>query len=149
MQKICTDIEINAPADKVWHILTDFENLSSWNPFMIVKKGKLEEGKRLEVTLSIPGSRPMTFKPIVLKVDPVKEFRWSGNMWIRGIFDGEHVFRIEKLDEHRTRLIQCERFRGILAPLILHLMKENIETGFEKMNRSLKNVSEKVSKAHT
>jgi hypothetical protein len=70
-------------------------------------------------------------------------------MWIRGIFDGEHVFRIEKLDEHRTRLIQCERFRGILAPLILHLMKENIETGFEKMNRSLKNVSEKVSKAHT
>ncbi|MDW7732579.1 MAG: SRPBCC domain-containing protein [Methanolobus sp.] len=148
MQKICTDIIINAPAEKVWHILTDFENFENWNPFMLIKNGKLETGSQLEVQLTPPGSKSMAFKPTVLKVEPVKEFRWLGSMWIKGIFDGEHAFRIEELDENRTRLIQCERFRGILAPLILYMMGENIEAGFEKMNHSLKNASEQASKIH-
>ncbi|TGC09197.1 SRPBCC domain-containing protein [Methanolobus halotolerans] len=148
MQKICTDIEINAPAEQVWHILTDFENFENWNPFMLIKKGKLETGSQLEVTLHPPGSKPMSFKPTVLKVDPVREFRWIGSIWIKGIFDGEHAFRIEELDNSRTRLVQCERFRGILAPLIMHIMGENIEAGFEEMNLSLKNVSENAAKIH-
>lgn len=149
MQKICTDIEINAPADKVWHFLTDFENFSNWNPFILVKSGKLETGSRLEVQLYLPDSKPVSFRPTVLKVKPLKEFRWKGSMWIRGVFDGEHVFRIEELDRNRVRLIQCERFRGVLAPLILHVMRRDIETGFEKMNRALKDISEKASKVQT
>ncbi|WP_406657558.1 SRPBCC domain-containing protein [Methanolobus sp. ZRKC2] len=149
MQKICTDIEINAPAEKVWHILTDFENFEKWNPFILIKKGKLEAGSQLEVQLHPPGSKPMSFKPTVLKVNPVREFRWMGSMWIKGIFDGEHAFRIEELDKSRTRLIQCERFRGILAPLVLYIMGENIKAGFKEMNLSLKKISEKVSKDHT
>lgn len=144
MQKICTDIIIDAPAEKVWSILTDFESFDDWNPFIQVKKGKLETGAQLEILLQPPGQKAMTMRPTVVKVEPVKEFRWLGSLWVRGIFDGEHAFRIEELDENRSRLIQCERFRGVLVPLILHLMGKNIEQGFESMNLSLKKESEKA-----
>ena len=52
-------------------------------------------------------------------------------------------FRLEELENDRTRLIQCERFRGVLAPLILYLIEEKTREGFEMMNRSLKNECEK------
>jgi hypothetical protein len=144
MQKICTDIIIDAPAEKVWGILTDFESFDNWNPFIRVKKGKLETGAQLEVLLQLPGHKPITMKPIMVKVEPVREFRWSGSMWVKGLFDGEHAFRIEELDESRSRLIQCERFKGVLVPLILHMIGDEIKQGFESMNRALKNENEKA-----
>jgi hypothetical protein len=144
MQKICTDVIIDAPAGKVWGILTDFKNFENWNPFMHVKKGELETGEQLEVLLQVPGHKPITMRPTVVKVEPVREFRWSGSMWVKGVFDGEHAFRLEELDENRSRLVQCERFRGVLAPLILHMIGEDIEHGFEMMNLSLKKESEKA-----
>jgi hypothetical protein len=144
MQKICTDIIIDAPAEKVWSILTDFESFDDWNPFIQVKKGKLETGAQLEVLLQLPGRKAITMKPTVVKVEPVREFRWSGSMWVKGIFDGEHAFRIEELDENRSRLIQCERFKGVIAPLILHIIGEDVQKGFESMNLSLKKESEKA-----
>jgi hypothetical protein len=144
MQKICTDIIIDAPAEKVWSILTDFESFDDWNPFIQVKKGKLETGAQLEVLLQLPGRKAITMKPTVVKVEPVREFRWSGSMWVKGIFDWEHAFRIEELDENRSRLIQCERFKGVIAPLILHIIGEDVQKGFESMNLSLKKESEKA-----
>lgn len=143
MQKICTDIIINAPARKVWSILTDFENFSHWNPFMQVKRGKLEHGAQLEILFNPPGVKPMTLKTTVTKVDHVREFRWHAKTWCKGIFDGEHAFRLEELDENRSRLIQCERFRGVLAPFILHLKGKHIEQGFTGMNHALKKESER------
>ncbi len=33
MKEIHTEIEINAPAGKVWRVLTDFPSYPEWNPF--------------------------------------------------------------------------------------------------------------------
>ena len=143
MQKICTDIIIDSPAEKVWGILTDFENFEKWNPFIQVNGGKAEIGSKLDVLMQPPGYKEMAFNPEVLRVDEMHELRWRGKLWFRGLFDGEHVFRIEILDESRTRFIQCERFRGILAPMLIRLMGKNVQKGFEAMNTSLKKESEK------
>jgi uncharacterized membrane protein len=34
MKEIHTEIEINAPAEKVWRVLTDFAAYPEWNPFV-------------------------------------------------------------------------------------------------------------------
>lgn len=143
MNKICTDITIEAPVHEVWKLLIDFEKYEKWNPFIQRIKGKLEIGSRLEVCLHPPQMKGTKINPVITKVEPASEFRWMGNLWIKGIFDGEHAFRLEELENSRTRLIQCERFRGILAPLILYLIGEKTREGFELMNRSLKKECEK------
>ena len=140
MRKICTDIIIDAPAKKVWDILTDFENFEKWNPFLQIKNGKAETGSILKVVFHTPDSKVMEFEPVILKVEPMRELRWLGKLWVKGLFDGEHVFRIEVLDEKDA---QCERFRGLFTPLFIHFMGEKVEKGFENMNKSLKSESEK------
>ncbi|MDY0388325.1 MAG: SRPBCC domain-containing protein [Methanolobus sp.] len=143
MHKICTDIIIEAPVNEIWELLTDFESFEHWNPFITSIKGKLEPGSRLHVHMQAPGMKGINLSPVLTKVEPVHEYRWMSNLWVKGVFDGEHVFRIEELENNRTRFIQCERFRGILAPFILPLIGAKTRMGFEAMNNKLKKECEK------
>lgn len=143
MHKICTDITIEAPINDVWDFLTDFEKYEKWNPFIKCIKGKFELNSKIEVYMQPPGMKGTRMNPVITKIEPVNEFRWIGNLWVKGIFDGEHAFRLEELENDRTRLIQCERFRGVLAPLILYLIGGKTREGFESMNLSLKKKCEK------
>ena len=84
----------------------------------------------------------MTFKPIVLKYKPDKEFRWKGKLGIRGIFDGEHYFLLEEANG-QTKFIHGEEFAGILVPLMQKTL-EKTEKGFILMNEALKKECGKV-----
>jgi hypothetical protein len=137
MREICTEIEIDAPAARVWQVLTDFAAFPDWNPFMTTAEGDLVAGGRLRVALHSPGHRPMTFRPILLTVEPEKGFRWLGHLGVPGIFDGEHEHTLEPLGPDRTRYVQSERFRGVLVPFVGAMLKDTTR-GFEEMNRALK-----------
>jgi hypothetical protein len=91
MKEIRTDIEIDAPAQRVWHILTGFASFPQWNSFIPQATGEARVGARLEVRIQSPGSRGMTFRPTVLRAEPNRELRWLGRLWMPGLFDGEHV----------------------------------------------------------
>ena len=43
-RQIETEIDINAPAAKVWAILTDFARMGLWNPFITSIAGKAAAG---------------------------------------------------------------------------------------------------------
>jgi hypothetical protein len=120
-RELKTDIEIDAPAETVWEVLTDFSHYSQWNPFI----------------RSISGNG-MTFRPIILALQPGRELRWLGRLLLPGIFDGEHQFQIESLGENRTRLIQREAFSGLLVPFLWSSLDKQTRQGFEEMNRALK-----------
>ncbi|NJM69999.1 MAG: SRPBCC domain-containing protein [Scytonema sp. RU_4_4] len=144
MKEIYTEIEIQAPRDQVWKILTNFESFSTWNPFIRRINGEVREGSHLEVHIQPPGKNEITFKPTVLKAIPNRELCWLGHFLIPGLFDGEHIFVIESLERNRTRLIQREIFRGLLVPLFANQLDTNTRQGFEEMNRALKVRSEQV-----
>jgi len=54
MKELHSEIEINASAERVWDILTDFASYPQWNPFIRSISGELEVGERLEVRLEPP-----------------------------------------------------------------------------------------------
>ena len=137
VRSISHTIEIDAAPDAVWRELADTASYPDWNPFVCRLEGDLEEGSRLEVEITPPEGRAMTFKPEVLAVKPGRELRWLGHLLVRGLFDGEHSFEIEPLGEGRSRFTQSERFSGLLVrPLGGGLGKT--QRGFEAMNRALK-----------
>jgi hypothetical protein len=142
MREIRTETLIDAPAERVWLVLTDFAVYPEWNPFIRRARGEAKVGSRLEVEIHPPDSRPMTFRPRVLVADPGRELRWLGNLWVQGLFDGEHAFTIETLDEARVRFVQDERFGGLLVPLLWKTMERATRRGFEEMNRALKQRAE-------
>jgi hypothetical protein len=134
-------IEIAAPAQVVWDVLADVDAYPEWNPFLVRFDGRLVEGERPRIRFSPPGGRPITMRPRVLVVDAPRELRWLGHLGVRGIFDGEHRFALEPLGPTRTRLVQSERFGGILVPLTGSLLRRT-EQGFQAMNEALRGRAE-------
>ena len=137
-----TEITINAPAEKVWANLVDFESFPKWNPFIRKAKGDLQPGGKLEVYLQAEGADGMTFTPTVLKVEKNREFRWLGKLGVSGIFDGEHIFTVQPNADGSVLFIHREEFNGVLVPLVLAMIEDDTRRGFNDMNRALKKRSE-------
>jgi hypothetical protein len=142
MKQLHTEIEIDAPAKRVWELLTDFASYPQWNPCIRYISGQPAPGERLQARLEPPGGRAMTFKPKVLTAEPNRELRWLGHLLVPGVFDGEHSFTIEPLEENRVRFIQREAFKGLLVPLFARSLETNTQRGFEEMNHALKGRAE-------
>ena len=134
-----TEIEIAAPIDRVWAILSDFAAYPSWNPMIVALEGTLALGAPLVARMRPPGStREMTFKPHVSALDPGERFAWLGSLPIPGLFAGEHSFELSSLAPQRVRLLHGERFRGLLVPLLRKSLDGATRAGFVAMNEALK-----------
>lgn len=142
MRELHSEIEITASAGRTWLILTDFASYPRWNPFIRRISGEPTTGEHLDVRLEPPNSRGMTFKPKVLNAEPNRELRWLGHLLVPGLFDGEHVFTIQPLEDNRVRFIQREAFKGLLVPLSARNLDTNTQRGFEETNRALKERAE-------
>jgi hypothetical protein len=142
MKELHSEIDIDAPAERVWHLLTDFASYPQWNPFIRRISGEPNRGERLEARIEPPGGQGMTFKPKVLNAEPNRELRWLGHLLVPGLFDGEHSFTIQPLEENRVRFVQREAFKGLLVPLFARSLETNTQRGFEEMNRALKERAE-------
>ncbi len=138
---IRTEIIINAPKEKVWSILTNLEAFETWNPFLVKSKGTVAPGARLENTMK-NGDSTMTFRPKVLTVKPNEYFDWLGSLWVRGLFDGHHYFKIEETGPGQVNLIHGENFSGILSGMILKKIGEETRQNFIRMNQALKALAE-------
>ena len=142
MKNIQTEILINTDITKVWDVLMNFDSYPKWNPFIISISGEPKLGSRLTVSINPPGGNGMTFKPYILSLEKNKEFRWKGKLGISGIFDGEHYFILEFLENDKTKFIHGEKFSGLLVP-VLGKMLDKTQKGFQLMNESIKNECER------
>lgn len=136
--EIRTEVEISATPAEVWRVLLDFPRYPEWNPFIVELDGEARSGATLALVLSLPDSnRERPLRARLLKCEPEHELRWLGHTWMKGLFDGEHFFRLEPRGEGRTRVVQGEDFSGILLRFLLPRVTEAAR-GFVYMNQALK-----------
>lgn len=83
----------------------------------------------------------MEFNPTVKSVIENNEFSWVGHFLFSGVFDGEHIFRIESF-ENGCLFIQKENFSGLLVSIFLRNLEKNTRAGFNLMNLALKERAE-------
>jgi hypothetical protein len=138
LKEISTEIEINAPAEKVWQVLTDFAHFPDWNPFIREIIGSVVEGSRLEIHISTSSGKNRTYKPTLTKIEPNHELRWYGKGLLPGLLNGERIFTIEQLAQNHVRMIHREIFTGLGAFLTGDRMDKDIHHSFEEMNNALK-----------
>jgi hypothetical protein len=115
-RQIFTSIEIDAPPNIVWEVLTDFKHFDQWNPFIRSVTGEATRGTQLQVQIHPPDGDSMMFRPVVLVAEAERELRWLGRFLFAGVFDGEHCFQIEPLSDRRVRFMHSEAFSGLLVP---------------------------------
>lgn len=139
-KEIKTEIVINATPEKVWSVLTNFENYPNWNPFITSITGNVQVGNKISIRIKPPNSKGMTFKPKILTYQENKELSWLGHLWFSGLFDGKHTFKLIDNGDGTTTFKQSEVFKGLFVWLF---NTENTKKGFEKMNLALKEVCER------
>lgn len=142
MKQIHAEIDIAAPAERVWRLLTDFAAFPRWNPFIREASGALRPGAPLLVRLRL-GGRLVTLRPTLSKVEPHRELRWLARQKIPRLFDVERIFIIQPRGESRVRFIQHEDCTGLLTPLILGFgLEEDIRRGYDRLNLAIKALAE-------
>lgn len=140
VKTLYSEITIQAAADKVWTILTNFEEYPQWNDFVVKIQGEPLEGSNLQVTIKSK-NQEQHFEPEVVKAQAPRSFEWRGKLpW--GAFNGHHCFEIEEIGHEQVRFIHQEHFSGWLSrPLLAMIGKQTLQ-GFERMNLALKQRAE-------
>lgn len=128
-------IEINAPSNVVWEVLTDTKKYSEWNPFFIKAEGNFVLGETVEMSIQTEDKSVMKFSPKIMACSQNKYLQWRGRLLMPGIFDGRHTFTIDSISSNKVEFIQDEKFQGILVPIV---NKKPFGKGWEKMNVALK-----------
>jgi hypothetical protein len=126
-KELFSSTEIDAPAEQVWAILTDFAGFKSWNPFVVDARGHAEVGSQL-----------------TLRMQPVG---WLGRFRVPGLFDADHSFVVKPLGASCTALVQREQFSGLLVPFFRRSLDRGTLPAFEAMNAALKDQAEQATAA--
>lgn len=154
MPEIHTSIDIDAPPEAVWAVLTDVESYPEWNPHLTRVEGTFAEGETLGLWVAQSG-RENYIDVRVVECDAPRRVEWVGRVGAKFLFEGTHTFELEPLDgedgvvEHgettkeagsggtheRTRLHNDESSRGLLVPLVV---KKDARSAYEAMNEALK-----------
>jgi len=136
-------IEINAPLEKVWAAIIDFESYSDWNTQLEYFGGEVKPNGKIHLKLSAEGAEPYEFKPIISHWIENETFAWIARTGFPRIFDGEHFFELKRMDDNTTLVTNREQYRGVLSLIIKRLpMMKTAPEGFQKMNVEMKDYIE-------
>ena len=143
--EIREEVVIDAPPEKVWAVIIDFPSYAEWNSQLAWLGGVAAPEATLKLRLSAEGTDPYEFEPVVSHFEPNVRFAWFARTGAPRVFDGEHFFELEPLAGGKTRLVNRERYSGLLAPIIQRQpMMQGAPKGFVKMNDELKRRAERA-----
>lgn len=137
MIEVTASCDIEAPAEAVWSVLTDLAQFRIWNPFIRDAHGSTEVGGTVHVRVRPALGVPLSFEAKVLDRRPNRALRWRGHVGAPWLAEGDHTFTIEPLGERRVRLVQRERFGGVLPWIARRLVTREARHGFDAMNQAL------------
>lgn len=132
-------IIINAPIQKVWDVLADFEKYPQWNPFtpkIEIQPDQLGSDVILHVRLN-PKSPKLTIqKEQLLAWDQGQQMSWgiTKTWYIQTV----RIQKLTALDSQTTEYYTSDAFEGPLTWLVLLLFQQKIQIGFDKVAAGLK-----------
>jgi uncharacterized protein YndB with AHSA1/START domain len=82
LSRIDRSIEVNAPPDRVWRVLTTAKDLSTW--FKVTVDGDIAPGAEIWMTSRYPGHEGKRFAVRITEMTPPRRFVWQ---WHPGAVD--------------------------------------------------------------
>jgi hypothetical protein len=140
MKSFASSTRIEAPAEKVWALLTDAANYPAWNTTVDRIEGRIAPGETIKVHAKISPGRAFPVK--VTSFTPPERMVWTGGMPL-GLFKGERVFTLTRTGDG-VDFAMRENFTGLLAPLIGKSIPD-LQPAFDEFAAALKRRAEQRS----
>lgn len=129
-------VSINAPASRVWSLLTNAGDFARWNSTVTSIEGEIALGKPLKVKVPIS---TRTFTPKVTALEPNTRMVWSDGML--PFFKGVRTFTLTPSGD-ATEFTMVEVFQGMMLPMIKGALPD-FGPPFERYALDLKQEAEK------
>ncbi|MCK0094295.1 SRPBCC domain-containing protein [Yoonia sp. F2084L] len=141
--------EIEAAPEIVFDVLTNVAKWKDWSTWIHYEKGAVVLGAKPTFRLTPKGQAGYSFTPEIIVLDRPHHFAWVGRTGFKGVFDGEHHFRIN-LTEKGCQLENVETYSGLMSPLMKRLpMMKEAPQGFAAMNDEIRIRAEAVASGAT
>ena len=142
MRHFETSTTIDAPAERVWEILTDTGAWSDWDSGVVQVEGEPGMGNRVKITSELNPKR--AYPVTVTELDRPRRMAWRGGVPL-GLFTGVRTYTLSPEGEG-TRFDMREEFTGPLLPLIWRSMPD-MSGSFRQFASGLKERAEADSPA--
>jgi uncharacterized membrane protein len=130
-----SEIEIDAPAQTVWDVLTAIDRWPTWNPD--VKSVSMEEPVAVGSVFRWKAG-PGTITSTIRRVEPPRLIAWTGRTFgIKAI----HFYRLEPRDG-RTFVRSEESYEGLVTRVLRGSLQKTLDTALADGLRSLKSETE-------
>lgn len=123
---------INAPAEKIWEVLTDTAAYPEWNPTFVEVDGTYSQGGKVLNKVQDPSGAVLEMTATVAMLNPARELRQKGGVPLVITFD--HRWILEPV-EGGTKVTQHEVDRGLY---LWFWNSDWIEPAYAKTSAALK-----------
>ena len=139
MREITEKIEISAPVEQVWNIISDIDNWADWSPIINKASGEASLGATLSITMigKEEGKDGPKYNPVITVFNEPNSFRWRAKMMAGFLFTNDKHLELESTSSG-TRLIHKELFSGALVPMFWSKLNKDVPSMLSSMNNALK-----------
>ncbi len=135
MKKVCVKVEINAPIEKVWEVLTNIKGYSEWNPFVYnVSSDKIvpDVGYNMLFSVCFSNGKKVQSKEYVMTFTPPQLTDNTSALW---------VYRFDGL-LHKMNIVRATRTQTLkaLSMSTTEYSSEEVFSGLGKCFLPLKEV---------
>jgi len=130
-------IGVQAPAEIVWEVVSDFPSWEAWNPFHPRMEGALRIGSTLTVDVAVPGQPVRTITPVVRDWVPYEQLHWQTSHK-RGFVTAIRYLEIESLGATSSTFSNGELFSGLLVRWISAQTRRGLREGFTVMGEAVR-----------
>lgn len=134
MKAFATKTVIEAPAERIWSILTNAAAYPSWNSTVERVTGSIALGQK--VTDYARASPGRAFPLQVTEFEPNRRMVWAGGMPL-GLFKGTRTYELTPRPAGDVEFAMREEFSGLMAPLITRSIPD-LQPAFDQFAADLK-----------
>ena len=137
------EIEVKAPAEVVWEVISDLPRYKEWNPFCLEASSTLKPGDPIRMKVNLTG-KPQDVEEVIREVVPGRRFAYSMkpmmNTALTSLRSHDVASRGAAAASYRSHF----ELNGWMRHVVLALFKAKLENGFSAMTRAVGQRAERL-----
>ena len=134
-------IGIQAPAELIWELISDFSTWGTWNPVHPKAEGQLKIGTALTVHQALPGEPVRVIQPVVQDWVPFEQLHWRSSR-LGGFVTAVRYIEIENMGPHNSTFSNGELFMGMLVRWVGKEDRRKLRAAYAQMGEALRDHAE-------
>ncbi len=136
MYSIVHSREIDAPAELVWEVITDFKAYGEWNEYIVACESTLEVGSPIVLKARLLPFAVSTFREIIYKHLPGKTIHYGLPIPL-GAVNGVRSHTVTRLASGKTKYESVYEQTGWLSFFARLIVGKQLERGFATMTEGI------------